>query len=111
MVTRSAIGTYGLMDSIVSSTSTGPGTSFPVATADNVAMSVTRASTAATGTQVQVQGSLDGTNWFTLGATQTYTSTGTSVYNSTGLYLATEIRANVVIHAATDVISVSLAVK
>ena len=108
MVTRHSIGTYGPMESVTATTSTGPGTEFPTVPFDTVAMSVLRASTAATGTEIQAQGSLDGVNWFALGATQTYTSTGVSVYVSTGSYLATTVRAAVLVHAATGTVTVSL---
>ena len=98
----------GLMPSLVATTSTGAGTGFGVPPTQTVAMQVTAASTAAVGTDIQMEGSLDGSFWFNVGAAQTYTSTGVSVYVSTGVFVATSIRASVVVHTATGTIAASL---
>lgn len=108
MTIGSPIQARGLLASVAATTATGAGTAFGVQPTEKVAMQVTAASTAATGTQVKIEGSLDGTNWFDVGGTQTYTSTGTSIYVSTGTFVATVVRANVVVHAATGTIAASL---
>lgn len=88
------------------STGASAGYSLP-AGATLAAMQVTRASTAAVATSVTLQGSLDGANWFNLGAAQTFQSTGVSIYVSTGSYATGWLRANVGAHSATGPISVA----
>jgi hypothetical protein len=97
------------MASVVNTTSTGPGTSFGIPTSDAVAISTVRTSTAAVATSVQAQGSLDGTNWYSLGAAQTYQTTGVTVYLTTGAFLTNFVRVNVGAHTATGPISVDAA--
>lgn len=99
------------MTSIDDTTSTGPGQSFDVPPVDTVAISTVRSSTAAVATQVQAQGSLDGTNWYSLGAAQTYQTTGVTVYLTTGTFLATHVRVNLDTHTATGPISVAIAAR
>ena len=98
----------GLMDSVVATTSTGAGSAFGVPPSSKVAMQVTRASTAAVGTQIKMEGSLDGVNYFDVGGTQTYATTGVTVYVSTGDYLLTSVRASVVVHTATGTIAAAI---
>ena len=110
MSISSPIQSRGTLTSVTATTATGAGTAFPTQPTQMVAMQVTAASTTAFFTQVQVkmEGSLDGTNWFDVGATQTYAAIGTSVYVSTGAFILTQMRANVVTHTATGTIEVSL---
>lgn len=92
---------------LLNTTSTGPSASYTLShPSEKVAMQVTRTSTAAVATAVTLQGSIDGNNWISLGAQQTYSSTGTSIYVSTGNYLVGQIRANIDAHTATGAISV-----
>lgn len=92
---------------LLNTTSTGPSASYTLShPSDLVAMQVTRTSTAAVATTVTLQGSIDGNNWVSLGAQQSYTSTGTSIYVSTGTYLVGQIRVTVGAHSATGAISV-----
>lgn len=108
MVTRRSIGNYGSALSVDDTTSTGPGAATSVVPSDQVAISTLRTSTAAVATAVQAQGSLDGANWFPLGAAQSYQTTGVTVYLTTGAYLVTHVRANVNAHSATGPISVNI---
>lgn len=94
--------------SLDATTSTGPGAAYGVPPTQLVATQVTRASTAAVATTVTVQGSIDGTNWFALGAQQSYTSTGSSVYVSTGTYLVSHVRANIGAHTATGPVTATI---
>lgn len=84
--------------SVVATTSTGPGTALAgVFTA--AALSITRTSTGTVA--AQLQGSVDGINYFNLGANQSAAVAGNAVYRSTGTFLYTYLRANVTTHAAT----------
>ena len=96
------------MASVPATTVEGAGTEFPTVPYDTVAISVLRASTAAVATSIQAEGSLDGTNWFSLGAAQTYQTTGVTVYLTTGAFLTTYVRANVVAHTATGPVTVDI---
>ena len=98
----------GLLTSVAATTATGAGTVFGVPPTEKVAMQVTHGSTAATPTQVKMEGSLDGVNWFDIGAAQSYATAATSVYVSTGSFIATNIRANVTAHTSTGTVLVSL---
>ncbi len=111
MVNRRSLGTHGTMETISATTILGTGTVFGVVPMDTVAISTLRNSTAAVGTAVIAQGSLDGTNWYSLGASQTYTTTGVTVYLATGAYLANYVRAELTAHTATGTISVNIAGK
>ena len=108
MVNRRSLGTHGSMATIPLTTATGAGTSFGVVPLDTVAISTLRTSTAAVATAVIAQGSLDGDNWYSLGASQTYQTTGVTVYLATGAFLATYVRANMTAHTATGTISVDI---
>ena len=109
MVNRRSLGTHGTMATIPATTITGVGTGFGVVPMDTVAISTLRNSTAAVATAVIAQGSLDGTNWYNLGASQTYQTTGVTVYLATGAFLATYVRAELTAHTATGTISVDIA--
>jgi hypothetical protein len=61
-------------------------------------MSITRTSTGTV--TVQLQGSIDGSNWISLGAAQSGSTAGTAIYRSTGTFLVGHIRANMTAHAA-----------
>jgi hypothetical protein len=111
MTIRKEISSYGLMKSIDDTTSTGAGTSFPVANAQTVALQVNAASTAAVATQVKVQGSLDGTNWVDIIAAQSYTSTGAVIKTSTGVFMVNHVRAVTTVHTATGAITAYLAAR
>ena len=106
----SPIQARGMMASVAATTATGAGTAFAVPPTQTVAMQVVHGSTAATATQVKIEGSLDGTNWFDIGGTQSYSAAGTSIYVSTGSFVTTNVRANVVVHAATGTVAASLVV-
>ena len=107
---HSPVQARGLLTSVAATTEVGAGTAFGVQPIEKVAMQVVHGSTAATPTQVKIEGSLDGTNWFDIGATQSYNTAATSIYVSTGSFVATVVRANVVVHAATGTVQAGLAV-
>lgn len=98
----------GLMASVVATTATGAGQAFGVQPTEKIAMQVTHTSTAAIATQVKLEGSFDETNWFDIGAAQSYNTAATSVYVSTGSFIATTIRANVTAHTSTGTVAASL---
>lgn len=104
----SPIQARGLTESVAATTATGAGTSISVPPTQLVAMQVTHGSTAAVATAVKIEGSLDGTNWFDIGAGQAYTAAATSVYVSTGTFIASVVRANVTAHTSTGTVSASL---
>ena len=102
---------FGILNSVVDTTSTGVGASFSIVPTDTVAIQTLRNATAATGTEIQTQGSLDGSHWFSLGAAQTYATTGITVYLTTGAFLASFVRANVNLHTSTGAVTVDISVK
>lgn len=110
MTVGQSIQTRGLLASVVATTATGAGTDFGCPPTQTVALQGTHTSTAAVATTVQIEGSLDGANWFNIGAAQSYATAATAIYVSTGSFVATVVRANVTAHTSTGTISASLAV-
>ncbi len=108
MVTRRSLGTHGSMATIPATTVEATGAEFGVVPLDTVAISTLRASTAAVASAVIAQGSLDGSNWFDLGASQEYQTTGVTVYLATGPFLVTYVRAELTAHTATGTVSVDI---
>ena len=104
----SPIQARGLTQSVAATTATGAGTTISTPPTQTVAMQVTHTSTAATATDVKIEGSLDGTNWFDIGATQSFTTATTVVYVSTGTFVASLVRANVTAHTSTGTVTASL---
>lgn len=83
--------------SVAATTSTGPGSAIN-GVFTGAAVSVTRTSTGTV--TVQLQGSIDGTNYINLGASQTAAVAGTTIYRSTGTFLVAYLRALVTANAA-----------
>lgn len=87
----------GITKKSVASTSTGAGTALAGAFT-SAGLSVTRTSTGTV--TVQLQGSVDGTNYVNLGASQTGATAATVIYRSTGTFLVGYLRALVTTNVA-----------
>lgn len=85
------------LKSVAATTSTGPGTALKGAFT-SAGVSVTRTSTGTV--TVQLEGSVDGTTYVSLGASQTAAIAGTVIYRSTGTFLVSHIRARVTANTA-----------
>lgn len=97
--------TAGGRRSITTSTSTGVGGVLNgVFTA--AAMSITRTSTGTV--TVQMEGSIDGTNYVNIGAANSVATAGTVIVRSTGSFLVSYLRPRVTANAAPGAVTISI---
>ena len=94
----------GVIKSLNASTAVGAGAAFDLQ-AGYTTFSVQVLDTASTNLEVNLQGSLDGTNWANLGSTALYTSTAGSIVKSTSSVPVQYVRLNLITQNASTAVA------